>query len=68
MKYRAVLLEPNTEREKPLQIFGHNYQEITRWAEEVLRPAADGAVVSVYETAEQQIALIPKARVAKEAT
>jgi hypothetical protein len=69
MKYRAKLLEPNTEREKPLQVFGDGYQEISRWAELVLETAPPDSVVCIYETVEQQIALIPKPRVkAKEAT
>jgi hypothetical protein len=66
MKYRAKLIEPGSKRERPLQVLGNNYDEMSRWAGEVLKGAADGSVVNIYGMVEQQIALIPKARIVAE--
>jgi len=61
-KYRALLVDPgNATAERPTQIFGNDRQEIDRWAEAVLKNAiSDAAMVLVYQTVEQQVAMISK--------
>lgn len=59
-RYRAILADGDTTRERPLQIFGESIEELERWALKVLKDAPDGAAVSVYQTVEQYVKLIPK--------
>jgi hypothetical protein len=61
-RYRALLIDPgNTTQERPVQIFGNDRTEIDRWAANVLRQAVSlDAVVNVYQTVEQHIAIIRK--------
>jgi hypothetical protein len=63
-KYRAVLIDPgNSAQERPLQIFGNDLPELKNWAVKVLRSAISPlAVVNIYQTLEQHIAMIPKAK------
>jgi hypothetical protein len=60
MTYRAVLVDPWVKAGRPVQIFGNHYVEIMRWSREVLKTAGEGAVVNVYQTMEQHIAILPK--------
>jgi hypothetical protein len=61
-KYRAILIDPgNTAQERPLQIFGNDLPELKNWAAKVLRTAVSPlAVVNIYQTLEQHIAMICK--------
>jgi hypothetical protein len=61
-RYRAILIDSgNTTQERPVQIFGNDRAKIDEWAQAVLNAAVSpDAVVWVYQTIEQQIALIPK--------
>ena len=61
-RYRAILIDTgNTAQERPVQIFGNDRAKINEWATAVLATAiSPDAVVWVYQTIEQQIALIPK--------
>jgi hypothetical protein len=60
MTYRAVLIDPESQKEKPVQVLGNHYVEIRRWAAEVLKTAGADSVVNVYQTIEQHIAIIAK--------
>lgn len=63
-KYRAILIDPgNTHQERPVQIFGNDRLEIDRWAAQVLRHAVSPeAAVLIYQTIEQQIAMVFKSK------
>lgn len=65
MRYRALLVDPgNTSQERPVEVLGNHRGELERWARAVLSIAVSpDAVVKLYEYVEQQIALIPKAKV-----
>lgn len=62
MRYRAILNDPgNATAERPTQTYGNSRTEIDRWAQIVLNSAvAPNAAVSVFETFEQQVAIIVK--------
>ena len=72
MKYRGVLVSPETEalKEKGQQCFGTSLEEIRRWAcaekvaieapQGVLQGAPDGSAVIVYETLERAVARFDK--------
>jgi hypothetical protein len=61
-RYRAILIDSgNTTQERPVQIFGNDRSIIDDWAKAVLATAVSPeAVVWVYQTVEQQVALIVK--------
>jgi hypothetical protein len=61
-RYRAILIDTgNTTQERPLQIFGNDRAIIDDWANKVLAAAiSPDAVVWVYQTIEQQVALVTK--------
>ena len=61
VKYRAVLIEPDTTREtKPEQIFGPLVEPLECWARSRLQKAADGSSVAIYETIEKPVRFFSK--------
>jgi hypothetical protein len=61
-RYRAILIDAgNTTQERPLQIFGNDRAVVDDWANKVIQSAiSPDAVVWIYQTIEQQVALIVK--------
>ena len=61
-RFRAILIDPgNINQERPVQIFGNDRTEIDRWAAKVLSQAVSpDATVIIYQTVEQQVAMIRK--------
>ena len=61
-KFRAILVDPgNAAQERPLQIFGNDLPELKNWAAKVLRSAVSpDAVMNIYHTIEQHIAMVCK--------
>jgi hypothetical protein len=66
-KYRAILDDGDTTRERPLEIFGNDLSEIRRWAGVVLLKALDGGSVNIYQTIEQHVEIILKKRLEESA-
>jgi hypothetical protein len=62
LRYRAVLEDGDATRERPLVIFGNDIAQLRRWAALVLPKAIDGAVVNIYQSVEQHVEMIPKAK------
>jgi hypothetical protein len=63
LRYRAVLKDGDETRERPLVIYGNGLAQIEQWAALVLKQAPDGAVVNVYQSIEQHIKILAKAKV-----
>jgi hypothetical protein len=61
-RYRAILHDPaDLHAERPVQIYGNDWQEIEKWAETVLAKAqSPNAVVCAFETLEQFCELFAK--------
>jgi hypothetical protein len=62
MKYRARLIDPgDLHPERPTEAFFQSRHEADLWAVEVLKNAVSpDAVVNLYMTCEQPIAIIPR--------
>ncbi len=61
MNYRAVLHDPDTITERPIQILGSVLAEVKRWAREILVKAKSmDSKVLIYETTEQCIEVVTK--------
>jgi len=61
MKFRAVLVDSDSTRERPVVIYSNSFEETKRWANEVLKLSTDEkAAVNVFQSIEQHIAIIRK--------
>lgn len=61
MRYRAVLVDRDAKQERPVQILTNSRPSADEWAAMQLEKAASpDAAVLVYQTVEQQIAIIQK--------
>jgi hypothetical protein len=60
MKYRARLIDPgDIKAERPVDFYSNNRDEMDAWAQAALKRAiALNAVVNLYQTREEQIAMI----------
>lgn len=58
---RAVLTDPDSTADRPIQIVGTDRAEIDRWANDVLKAAGPAAVIKVYLTIEVIVDLLSKA-------
>lgn len=61
-RYRAILVDPeDTTAERPLQIFGNDFEEVKSWAEKVIMKAVGKhAHVDIYETKESSVYRVSK--------
>jgi len=61
MKFRAVLVDSDTTRERPIVIYSNSFEETKRWANEVLKVSTDeNAAVNVFQSIEQHVLIIRK--------
>lgn len=62
MKYRARLIDHNFKRERPVEAYFNSRREADEWAKTVLTTVAVSplAVVNIYMTTEEQVAMFMK--------
>lgn len=61
LRYRALLVDPGTVQERPIQIMGNDRARMDEWAAIVLKKAkSPDATVEIYETTESKVATITK--------
>jgi hypothetical protein len=61
-RYRARFIDPgDTTSERPVQVYGNDWQQIEQWATNILMTAkSPDAIVNVFETSEHHIKLFTK--------
>ena len=61
MIYRALLNDPGAQHERPVQVFGNSRSVIDEWTQlQLAKAIAPNAAVTIYQTVEQQIAIVLK--------